>query len=498
MDISDIEREEPMNKKGLNRRQRKALAKLERQDRSNPVARELVTSGKFGCRRERDRTKYNRKVKHRVSPSVFYLHQSTTKTKTPDGWYHTYMKKEDMDFSALPEKPGIYIFRGPRNTVLYIGRATDLRSRVRSYFSSRLEADRGPRLTEALEKTRKIETKTTDSVLEAYILEANTIKKYEPPYNVVDKDNKSFQFVGITDETFPRVTTIRGRELEQGTASVRYKHIFGPFPRGAMLKEALKVLRRILPYRDTCSPAKDGKGKKCFRAQLGLCPGMCAGLIDAKTYKKRIRELVLFFSGRKKQLLASLEREMKQYAKQREFERAEEIRRRIFALTHIQDVALIKEEFSERAEVMRIEAYDVAHLAGTNTVGVMTVLIDGEPAPSEYRTFTIRDAAPGDDIGALRELLERRLKHAEWRFPGLIVIDGGKTQLTAARRVLEEYGMAIPTVSVVKTEKHTPREVLGDAAIVQKHEPRIIQANAEAHRFAVSRHRRKRTRSMLR
>ena len=127
------------------------------------------------------------------------------------------MKQEDIDTATIPEEPGIYIFRGARGKILYVGRATDLRSRIRSYFSNRLEADRGARLTDAREKTKRIEEIVTDSVLEAYILEASYIKKYRPPYNVVDKDDKSFQFVGITKEPFPRIQIMRGRNLEQGT-----------------------------------------------------------------------------------------------------------------------------------------------------------------------------------------------------------------------------------------------------------------------------------------
>ena len=185
------------------------------------------------------------------------------------------MKRSAMDFHALPETPGVYLFRGSRNNILYVGRATDLRSRVRSYFSDRLVLDRGERLAEALEKTKRIEVVSADSVLEAYILEANLIKRHEPMYNVVDKDNKSFQFVGITKELFPRVLVVRGRNMEQGIPGTTFSHVFGPFPRGAMLKEALRVLRKILPYRDMCTPydpdavRKGGrKPRMCFRAAV--------------------------------------------------------------------------------------------------------------------------------------------------------------------------------------------------------------------------------------
>ena len=212
------------------------------------------------------------------------------------------MKKEEVHFETLPENPGIYLFYDERGAVLYIGRATELRSRVRSYFSERLITDRGLRLAEALEKTTRIETIETDSVLEAYILEANLIKEYQPAYNVVDKDNKSFQFVGITKEAFPRVMVIRGRDLEQGIKNTSFARIFGPFPRGAVLKEALRILRKILPFRDKCTPytqSRKKQPKKCFQAQLGLCPGVCDGSIGEEEYAKRVREIRMFLSGRK-------------------------------------------------------------------------------------------------------------------------------------------------------------------------------------------------------
>ena len=232
---------------------------------------------------------------------------------------------------------------------------------------------------------------------------------------------------------------------------------------------------------------------------------VCTGLTDREEYARRIREIVLLFSGRKKQLIRNLERTMKEHAKKQEFEKAEEVRRRIFALTHIQDIALFKKDITETytgiggtAGAFRIEAYDIAHLAGTDTVGVMAVLTDGEPDTAAYRTFTVRDAVPGDDIGALREILRRRISHAEWRFPNLIVADGGEAHITAAEKILREHGMRIPVVSVVKDDRHMPRAVLGAGEYAREREESIIRANAEAHRFALARHRRKRTKTLLR
>ena len=412
------------------------------------------------------------------------------------------MKREDIDFNALPETPGVYLFYSRKDEVLYVGRATDLRGRVRSYFSDRLITDRGPRLAEALDKAERIEAVETDSVLDAYILEANLIKKYQPAYNAVDKDNKSFQFVGITEEDFPRVLIIRGRQLKQGVSGVSFSHTFGPFPRGALLKEALRILRKILPYRDRCipfNPVRKKQSRECFQAQLGLCPGVCIGLVSKEEYVKRIREIRMFLDGRKNQLIAVLEKEMKSFAREQEFEKAEEVRRRIFALQHIQDVSLVKREFAEGgSRSFRVEAYDVSHLAGMQTIGVMAVFVDGEAAPSEYRTFIIRSMKSGDDVGALREVLVRRFNHSEWRFPNLVVIDGGKAQISAAEKVLQDAEISIPVVSVVKTEKHTPREILGSSEYTHVYEKDIVAVNAEAHRFAVSSHRRRRSKELFR
>jgi len=206
----------------------------------------------------------------------------------------------------------------------------------------------------------------------------------------------------------------------------------------------------------------------------------------------------MFLSGNKKQLLRMLEKDMKAYAREQEFEKAEEVRRRIFALQHIQDVSLLKKDVAESSTTsFRIEAYDVAHTAGTQAVGVMVVCVDGEPAPSEYRVFTIRNATEGDDVGALREIVSRRLGHPEWQMPNLIVVDGGKAQRNATEAVLRGNEVTIPVVSVVKTEKHTPRELLGSKEHTQPYEKNIIAANAEAHRFAIARHRKRRSKEMF-
>jgi excinuclease ABC subunit C len=198
------------------------------------------------------------------------------------------------------------------------------------------------------------------------------------------------------------------------------------------------------------------------------------------------------FDGKKRSLVQSLKRAMRRAAENEEFEDADVLKRQIFALEHIRDVTLIKEEYrTPESASFRIEAYDIAHIRGDSPRGVMTVVIDGEAQPKEYRTFTIRKAKAGDDIAALSEVIERRSKHREWAYPRVVVIDGGATHLKNAKGFLKLSGMGdAEVVSVVKDERHKPKDILGSPTIKTVHESSILLANAEAHRFAIGKHRR--------
>lgn len=385
----------------------------------------------------------------------------------------------------LPDKPGVYIFRGGKRNILYIGKATSLRSRVASYFRRDIVSTRGPIIAGMVETVKTVDFIETDSVLEALILEAHLIKKHQPPYNTKEKDNKSFNYVVVTNEDFPRVITMRGREVDTKLSEIKYS--FGPFPQGSVLREALAIVRRIFPFRDKCKVAQ---AKPCFNAQIGLCPGVCTGDVSKTEYAKTIQRIKLFFEGKKKTLASGLERDMKVSARNLKFEEAGRIKRMIFALNHIQDVALIKHphRFNLGEEGFRIEAYDVAHISGTNTVGVMTVMEDGEHKKSDYRKFKIRTST-NDDNASLYEILERRFAHTEWPMPKLIVVDGGKAQVNTAERALKEWGIIIPVVGVVKDEHHKPKGFLGDKDIILNRDRHILLANSEAHRFAIEYHR---------
>ncbi|MCR4330951.1 MAG: GIY-YIG nuclease family protein [Patescibacteria group bacterium] len=400
------------------------------------------------------------------------------------------MKYQDVAKKKLPDTPGVYFFLGPRKKILYIGKATSLRDRVKSYFIKDVISSRGPQIAKMIEDAVSIDVITTDSVLEALILEAHLIKKHQPKYNTKEKDDTSFNYILITDEDFPRVLLVRGRELLKEGVDKKVPHaryVAGPFPQGTLLRDAMKIIRKIFPFRDTCVP---GSGKPCFNRQIGLCPGVCTGETLKAEYQKTIANLTLFLEGKKSALIKKLLREMKAYAKKQEFEKAHNTKKTIFTLRHIQDIALLKNNQGGRASFAgRIEAYDIAHISGKYLVGVMAVVLGGEPDKSEYRKFKIRTVAGADDTASLAEILRRRFEHSEWTYPRLIVIDGGIAQKNRAQKVLKDLGIGIPVVSVVKDERHRPREILGNKEHFRKCEREILFANSEAHRFAVAYHR---------
>ncbi len=433
--------------------------------------------------------------------------------------------------SRLPDLPGVYIFKCDQK-VIYIGKATSLRDRVRSYFANDILETRGPKIVKMLSQFNKVDYIRTESVLEALVLEARLIKKFQPEANVKEKDNRSFNFVVITKEDYPQIRLMRGREIlkfkdGRKIGDLTVKSVFGPFPNGGQLKEGLKIIRKMFPYRDEkCTPCEDqinklkarSQGKKsitydisyvrtlgkfdnkkckpCFNRQIGLCPGVCIGEITKEDYQRQIENIILFFEGNKKRLVKNLEKQMKSYAKNHEFEKASLTKRTLFTLKHVQDVSLIKEDYSLKDGGMkefRIESYDVAHLAGTNVVGVMTVVEDNEARRSDYRKFKIKDEPGINDTKALAEILSRRLGHIEWPYPDLIVVDGGLIQKRAAERVLTKNNIRIPVVSVVKDEYHRPKQILGDKKWLS-HEREILLSNSEAHRFGIAYHKKLRGR----
>ena len=340
-----------------------------------------------------------------------------------------------------------------------------------------------------VQKASDIKFEVTDSVLEALILEAALIRKHQPKYNTREKDNKSYNYIGITKEDFPQILLIRGKELQ--TTDYKLQTVFGPFPQGKLLRDALKIIRKIFPYRDTCKP---GQERSCFNHQIGLCPGICTGEISKKEYSETIKNIKLLLSGRKRSLIKKLKKEMADAAEQHKFEEAKILRDKIFALQHIQDVSLVGREYSQnyleaqKGREFRIESFDIAHIMGTHVVGGMIVMLGDEFQKKDYRKFKIKLNPGINDTAALREIVSRRLQHKEWQLPDLIVVDGGIAQKRAVESVIEFEKLSIPVIAVKKDARHKPSAILGKKEITEKHQNNILKSNSEVHRFTTNYH----------
>lgn len=404
---------------------------------------------------------------------------------------------------ALPDVPGVYVMKDGRGKVIYVGKATSLLRRVSSYFQKAHDA----RIAEMVSKIRAIEYIEKPTVIEALILEANLIKYHWPPYNIREKDNKSFLYLVFTKEDFPRPLLIRGHELDE-RSSKTYKAVFGPYTSPRSLRAALDLLRKVFAW-TSCTP---GMKRPCFYYHLNQCPGVCIGVADKKAYQKIIRDLIRFFEGKKEGILKDYKKRMKLAAKEKRFEEAAAYRNKIYFLEHIQDVAILKKE-DDHVDKMRegeatvnlfgrIEGYDISNISGTSTVASMVVFEHGAPAKSEYRKFRIRSVTGTDDFAALRETLTRRFRNS-WRHPDLILIDGGHGQVNISTATVREFGLGIPVIGIAKGPERKRNDLICDSKhldlckLCEQYKDLLVNVRDEAHRFAVTYHRKVRSRGML-
>lgn len=364
----------------------------------------------------------------------------------------------------IPSQPGVYFWLKKDKNVLYVGRATNLKNRLSQYFQKDIQ----PRIAEMVSQAEDIKWIICDSLLEAIILEAKYIKEYWPKYNIVDRDNRSFLYIVISGDDFPKPIIIRGQDLKKFPES-RVK-IFGPYQSRTLLSNALKLIRPIFPW-SNCIP---NSGKACFDYQIGLCPGACINQISSSDYKKNINNLTLLLSGERTRLIKKLLKENPNQAK---------------ALKHLQDVSLLsREDNLKEKKLSRIEGYDISHLNGQESYGSMVVFSGGEADRNEYRLFKIKEAPSGDDERALSEVLLRRFAHKDWPLPELIMIDGGAPQISFIKRELSKNNINIPMVGISKFG--------GDKLVFNKGtstnfkeltkniKPTLLKVREEAHRFA--------------
>ncbi len=411
---------------------------------------------------------------------------------------------------TLPASPGVYFHKGTNGEVIYVGKAAVLKNRVRQYFHKTGKDVKTMALVEEIADTDWI---VVDTEMDALFLESEMIKRYKPKWNILLRDDKTVSYVRIDMKSeVPSVSFTRTPQDDKAT-------YVGPFYGKTTVIKALRVLRRVFPYYD-----KPYDGKKTLNTDLGLTPGIEIGKVTPKEYKANLRKLIRYLEGGRQKLLKELEKQMKEAAKREDFEEAAKLRNQFFGLKELQKkIVFSDKEFldisSDQALVdlqkmlglkeppRRIEGYDISHQSGTNVVGSMVVFVNGASDRAEYRKFKLRHQK-NDDTANMQEVIERRLKHEEWAYPDLVVLDGGVGQVNAVKDLLQSKNITV--IGRDKSGDHTRNAAVvivipkGDSfenvpLSPDSHVAKLIaRIDDEAHRFAITYHTLLKRKQMLR
>ncbi|MCH2610598.1 MAG: excinuclease ABC subunit UvrC [Pirellulales bacterium] len=429
-------------------------------------------------------------------------------------------KRTGLKVRNFPQSPGVYLFKDSAGRVIYIGKATNLRSRAGSYFLKAAIED--ARTAYWIHEVCDADFIECESEVDALLVESRLIKDIQPRHNKIQKDDKTFPYLVVTTrEDYPRV------EVTRDPPSKNAK-LFGPFTSAGALNGAITVLQRIFKFR-TCSldiQADDEKWKwyrPCLLASIQQCTAPCNLQISPDEYAKDIKRLKLVLDGQKTKLLRDMKTEMKEASEQLQFEKAARLRDEIHLLEtldrrgnledHAQPevfftdpkkgLAGLKKALGLEETPRTIEGVDIAHLGGTETVASLVQFIDGLPFKPGYRRYKIRTVDGVDDFRSIHEVVARRFKRLTEQgdlFPDLLLIDGGKGQLSAAVAAFRELDISPPQMlSIAKKEELLYRPGDPEPIKLSKHSYalRLLQyVRDESHRFAQHYHhmlRRKRT-----
>ena len=357
--------------------------------------------------------------------------------------------------AQLPVDPGVYFHKNAAGEIIYVGKAAVLKNRVRQYFQKSVKDPKTEALVREIADTDWIVVETE---MDALFLESEMIKRYKPKWNILLRDDKTVSYVRIDMKSEIPYVSFTRNPVDDGATYV------GPFYGKTAVEKAVRLLRRIFPYY-----AKPYTGRKTLDTDLGLTPGIEVGRTTAKDYKRNLRKLIRYLEGGREKLLKDLEKTMKKEAGAGNYELAAEARDQLWGLKELKrkivfsdkeflnissDQALkeLQELLNLKQPPRRIEGYDISHQSGDNTVGSMVVFINGTAARSEYRKFKIHTST-NDDLKSMKEVLTRRLKHQEWEYPDLIILDGGETQVKAVLPLVEPLG--IPVIGRDKSGDHS-------------------------------------------
>ncbi len=428
--------------------------------------------------------------------------------------------------SQLPQQPGVYLFKDAAGRVIYVGKAGNLRSRVASYFQpgANLIASRNERIDRMVQTmVEDVDHLTCQSEVDALLVENRLIKDIRPEFNAQLKDGKTYPYLQITtDEPFPRVSITRQPQTKGAK-------LYGPFVSVSELRGALPLLQRVFRFR-TCNlditeeDRRKRRYRPCILHNIKQCTAPCAGRVSQEDYTRQIQRFRRFLASKGSQLRKELQDEMNQAAAKMDYERAARLRDELRALEGLQKRGIVSEHVQPEAfyvdpadslerlaEVLQMhqaprtmEAIDIAHLAGGELCGSLVVFIDGKPFKDGYRRYKIKTVEGNDDFASIREVVWRRYKPAGMNnelFPDIILIDGGKGQLSSALSAFDELEFRPPMlVSLAKKEEEIHVSGRSEPLRLSRRDPalRLLQAiRDEAHRFAQHYHHILRRRSML-
>lgn len=423
------------------------------------------------------------------------------------------MKIKKSLYKFLPQEPGVYLFLDDKDRVLYVGKARNLKNRVSSYFENK---NLGTKTGILVSKIVKIEYTQVGSEVESLLLEASYIKKHNPPFNVKMMDGKAYPLIQITiKDKYPKVLVARRTDDPESL-------YFGPYPNPGSMKLVLRTARRIFPFQSVINHKK----RICLYNHLGLCP--CPPVFDSpelkKTYSKNIKNLIRFFEGNARSVVKELEKERDNLSEKEKFEAAQKMQRQIDAINLILNPVkrpfeydinpnllsdIRKKELDELLENLknngvgikslnRIECFDISNISGKMSTGSMVVFINGEKDTSSYRRFKISPLITGpNDFAMMEEVVRRRMKHFDdWGVPNLIIVDGGKGQISSALKVLRKEHERTPVIGLAKKD-----EIIITSAFKLIRLPKdsealklVMRIRDEAHRFAITYHKKLRSR----
>ena len=411
-----------------------------------------------------------------------------------------------INLKNIPPKPGVYLFKDEENRVLYVGKAKNLKKRLKQYLLSN-----SPKIKNLLEKAKIIEFLETGNEASAIFKESDLIKKLKPSYNQLLRDDSRYFYLIFTKEKFPKLVISHQPEKFQA------ERIIGPFIEGMALKEILKIIRKDIPY---CTCLKEHQ-RICLNASLGLCYGFCCQKEkkfteqDLNGYQENIKLIEKIFTHNISELKKTILKKIKNFLKNNDLEKAQKLQRVYLSIKKIEIqenliqekesyllehqyrriLEKLKEIFNLEKLPHRIEVLDIAHFAGKEKVGIIITFIDGIYQSQFLKRFKIKMILKPDDPRMIYEVLKRRLKHKDWGYPDLILVDGGKLQFKFALKAIEECGLKIKLIALAKPKKEIYYDLKKKPLTLKKFKEIrdfILALDKKAHQLVLRYHRQKR------